>query len=183
MEHHYKVLGLSRNATKEEIKEAFRKAAIKFHPDKHSGAPDSVREAAIVRFKQASEAYEFLMDDSKRGFYNGGRRGGFNSAAYGAYSGYNANPNSGYSYYGYNNRSRGRAAYGYGGFMSKLEIALRFLTTRSFLLHVAFAGALLGGGVIIERSGGALWKMQNPGKSFEDAMETVKKSKTAKDKM
>ncbi|THU54735.1 hypothetical protein C4D60_Mb10t28270 [Musa balbisiana] len=55
---HYKTLGLGRNATKGEIKEAFRRSALKFHPDKHSQSSKEVREGASLMFKQASEAYE-----------------------------------------------------------------------------------------------------------------------------
>ncbi|KAL6988602.1 hypothetical protein U1Q18_014355 [Sarracenia purpurea var. burkii] len=182
---HYKVLGLSRNASKEEIKEAFRKLAMQFHPDKHSHSPNSVRDGATLRFKQASEAYEVLIDDRKRADYhlrccynsnnNAGRSSGFNSTGYGY--GYNSQsgPNSSYTYYR-------RASNGNGdGFVSKIEFALRFLTTRSFLLNLAFAGVLLGGTVIVDTSRDALWKMLNSGKSFEDAMESLKKSKAVKD--
>ncbi|KAJ0088014.1 hypothetical protein Patl1_32439 [Pistacia atlantica] len=60
---HYRVLGSNRNATREEIKEAFRKLAVKYHPDKHSQSAKAVREDATFRFKQVSEAYEGLSDD------------------------------------------------------------------------------------------------------------------------
>ncbi|BBN68469.1 Chaperone DnaJ-domain superfamily protein [Prunus dulcis] len=68
---HYKVLGLPRSASKEEIKEAFRKLAVKLHPDKHS-TPKAVRESTTLRFKQVSEAYQVLIDDRKRADYNSG---------------------------------------------------------------------------------------------------------------
>ncbi|KAK9077089.1 hypothetical protein SSX86_005425 [Deinandra increscens subsp. villosa] len=67
---YYKVLGLTRSASKDEIKEAFTNIAKKFHPDKHSASPKSVRDGATVRFKQASEAYEVSVDDHKRADYN-----------------------------------------------------------------------------------------------------------------
>uniref|UniRef100_A0A5B7BDZ9 J domain-containing protein n=1 Tax=Davidia involucrata TaxID=16924 RepID=A0A5B7BDZ9_DAVIN len=168
---HYKLLGLSRNASKEEIKEAFRKLAMQFHPDKHAHSPKSVRDGATLRFKQVSEAYEVLIDDRKRVDYNlrynnnGGRR---TSGGYG-YS-YNR-PN--YSY---------RRTANWDGFVSKFEIAVRFLNTRAFLLNLALAGALLGGTVIIDMSREELWKMRNPGKSFEDAMESIEKAKALKEK-
>ncbi|XAR48341.1 hypothetical protein NMG60_11031129 [Bertholletia excelsa] len=172
---HYKALGLNRNASKEEIKEAFRKLAMQFHPDKHSHSPKSVRDTATVRFKQASEAYEVLMDDRKRADYNihssSARRGagGFNS-----YTGYGySRPNASYNY--------SRSAASTDGSFSKFEIAIRFLTTRSFLLNLAFASALLGGTIIIDTGREALWKMYNPGKSFEDAMQSVEKAKAVKE--
>lgn len=78
---YYNVLGVSKSASKEEIKKAFHKLAHKFHPDKNSGDAD--------KFKEASEAYSVLSDDKKRAEYDsygrvfgggeghGGFRGGF----------------------------------------------------------------------------------------------------------
>ncbi|KAK9290372.1 hypothetical protein L1049_008541 [Liquidambar formosana] len=143
---HYKVLGLSRNAKKEEIKEAFRKLAVKFHPDKHSQSPTAVREGATLKFKQVSEAYEVLMDDCKRADYNL-RYGSVNNGGRG-FAG-------GYGYYNGSNTYKPRYRYkpasasasasaGNGdGFVSKFDIAVRFLTTRAFLLNLAFARLLL----------------------------------------
>lgn len=62
---YYEVIGVSRNATKQEVKKAYRKLAMKFHPDRNPG--DSEAEA---RFKEASEAYEVLSDDEKRRIYD-----------------------------------------------------------------------------------------------------------------
>ncbi len=62
----YEVLGVARNATKDEIKKAFRKKAIQYHPDKN---PDK-REWAEEKFKEIAEAYEILNDDQKRQLYD-----------------------------------------------------------------------------------------------------------------
>ncbi|XP_062166596.1 chaperone protein dnaJ 72 isoform X2 [Alnus glutinosa] len=167
MEDHYKVLGLNRNATKDEIKEAFRKLAIKLHPDKHSQSPQAVRENATLRFKQVSEAYEVLSDERKRAHFNfrsPSRSGGY---AYGYGYGYNNNN------YNYDHSRRGWNAKVYES--STFESALRFLTTRAFLRNLSFAGALLGGMVIIDTSMEAIWKMHNSGKSFEEAINSIKK--------
>jgi len=132
MEDHYKVLGLNRNATKDDIKEAFRKLAIKLHPDKHSQSPQAVRENATLRFKQVSEAYEVLSDERKRAHFNfrsPSRSGGY---AYGYGYGYNNNN------YNYDNSRRGWNAKVYES--STFESALRFLTTRAFLRNLSFAG-------------------------------------------
>ncbi len=63
---YYKILGVSRNATQEEIKQAYRKLALKWHPDRN---PDNRKEAE-EKFKEISEAYEVLSDPEKRKIYD-----------------------------------------------------------------------------------------------------------------
>lgn len=62
---YYEILEIQKNATKEEIKKAYRKQAIKFHPDKN---PDNSE--AEEKFKEAAEAYEVLSNDEKRARYD-----------------------------------------------------------------------------------------------------------------
>jgi len=62
---YYKVLGVSKTATKEEINKAYRKLALKYHPDKN---PDN--KEAEEKFKELSEAYEVLKDPEKRKKYD-----------------------------------------------------------------------------------------------------------------
>ena len=75
---YYEVLGVSKNATKEELKKAYRKKAIQFHPDKNPG-----NEEAEEKFKEAAEAYEVLNDDVKRGRYDQFGHAGVGGAASG----------------------------------------------------------------------------------------------------
>ena len=58
---YYEVLEVSKSATIEEIKRAYRKKAIKYHPDKNKGNKE-----AEEKFKEAAEAYEVLSDTQKR---------------------------------------------------------------------------------------------------------------------
>lgn len=82
----YKILGVSKGASATEIKKAYRKKAIEFHPDKNPG--DSKAEE---KFKQAAEAYEILSDADKKAKYDrfghqafeGGGGGGFGGGGFG----------------------------------------------------------------------------------------------------
>ena len=64
---YYEVLGVARNASADEIKKAYRKKAVEFHPDKNPG-----NQAAEEKFKEAAEAYDVLSDDQKRALYDRG---------------------------------------------------------------------------------------------------------------
>ena len=64
-EDYYDILGISKGASDAEIKKAYRKKAIKYHPDKNPG-----NEEAEAMFKKAAEAYEVLRDSQKRARYD-----------------------------------------------------------------------------------------------------------------
>src|SRR5437868_6386957 len=85
---YYEVLGLAKNASDDEIKKAYRKLAMKYHPDRN---PDS--KEAEEKFKEAKEAYEMLSDAQKRAAYDRfGHAGVDPSAAAGAGGGFRGGP-------------------------------------------------------------------------------------------
>jgi len=61
----YEVLGVSRDASKDDLKKAYRKAAMKYHPDRNPGDKE-----AEAKFKEVNEAYEVLKDDQRRAAYD-----------------------------------------------------------------------------------------------------------------
>jgi len=63
---YYRLLGVARNASPEDIRKAFRRLAMQYHPDRN---PENAREAE-AKFKQISESYEVLSDDQKRWQYD-----------------------------------------------------------------------------------------------------------------
>ena len=78
----YEVLGVSKTADEKEIKSAYRKLAMKNHPDRN---PDD--EAAADRFREASEAYEVLKDSQKRAAYDRLGHAAFDQQAGGGFGG------------------------------------------------------------------------------------------------
>lgn len=92
----YEVLGVAKGASDTEIKKAYRKAAMKYHPDKFSGASNTEKEEAEDRFKEINEAYQVLSDENKRAQYdrfghaafeNGGSAGAGGFGGFGGFGG------------------------------------------------------------------------------------------------
>ena len=81
---YYEVLGVSKSASADEIKKAYRKLAIKYHPDKNPGDKE-----AEEKFKEAAEAYEVLSDENKKARYDQFGHAGMGGAAGGGYGGMN----------------------------------------------------------------------------------------------
>ena len=80
---YYEVLGVERNANADEIKKAYRKAAIKYHPDKNPGDKE-----AEEKFKEAAEAYDVLSNPDKRARYDQFGHAGMSGAAGGGFGGF-----------------------------------------------------------------------------------------------
>lgn len=79
----YEILGVSKSASAEEIKKAYRKTAMQYHPDKNPGD-----KAAEDKFKEAAEAYEILSDENKRRKYDQFGHAGVGSSAQGGSGGH-----------------------------------------------------------------------------------------------
>ena len=89
---YYEVLGVQKNANADEIKKAYRKAAIQFHPDKNPGDKE-----AEEKFKEAAEAYDVLSNPDKRARYDQFGHAGMSGAAGGGAGGFGGFSGGGFS--------------------------------------------------------------------------------------
>src|SRR3990170_416714 len=90
---YYKVLGVERNASPDDVKKAFRKLAMKYHPDRNPNDPDSEK-----KFKEINEANDVLSDEQKRAAYDRFGHAAFEQGGMGAGAeGFAANFGSGFS--------------------------------------------------------------------------------------
>jgi molecular chaperone DnaJ len=83
---YYEILGVSKTATAEEIKKAYRKVALQFHPDRNQGD-----KASEEKFKEAAEAYEILSDAQKKAKYDQYGHAGMDPSNFGGHSYQNVN--------------------------------------------------------------------------------------------
>lgn len=88
----YSILGVNRNASQDEIKKAFRKLSLKYHPDRQNGKSDKEKQEAEEKFKEIAFAYSILSDESKKHQYDvygttddSGMSGGFDDFDLGSF--------------------------------------------------------------------------------------------------
>ncbi len=115
---YYEVLGVNKNSTPDEIKSAYRKAALKWHPDKWVNGTDAEKKTAEENFKEASEAYSVLSDENKKARYDrygfAGMDGGSAGGGFGGFGDFDLNDilnsvfGSGFNFGGFSS--------GFGGF-------------------------------------------------------------------
>ena len=85
---YYEVLGLQKGASADDIKSAYSKAALKWHPDRHVADSEAGKKEAEAKCKEASEAYSVLSDPDKRAKYDQFGFAGVDGAAGGGFSGF-----------------------------------------------------------------------------------------------
>ncbi|CAM0880954.1 unnamed protein product [Alopecurus aequalis] len=93
---HYETLGVARDASKADIKNAFFRLAHRYHPDHHPQADAAARAEAARRFRQAKDAYDLLSDDRRRAEYDRQFRRSSSSSSSGHRQGGSSSSSSGY---------------------------------------------------------------------------------------
>ncbi|KAL2631016.1 hypothetical protein R1flu_015702 [Riccia fluitans] len=190
MTDYYKVLGVSRDASQAEVKRAFRRLALRFHPDRHVNSSEQSKHAAGLRFKELSEAYEILRDEKKRATYNregraGFRRGYDQGSSYQRAQAYRrtAGEDAWKTQYG-EEPFHTRGFYPEGRYRAPFRWRFGFphfgFTRADYFFHgVIFVVAAVGF-TLADKTFDSFWKNRNTGKSFEEAMEAVDREKRSK---
>ncbi|KAL3133238.1 hypothetical protein ABBQ38_007124 [Trebouxia sp. C0009 RCD-2024] len=161
----YQVLGVSRHASQDDVKKAFRKLVLQCHPDRNTGGSKATAEKAEQRFRAVSEAYEVLGNESKRDLYNKGRASGYMRSGPAATSQQYYSPpraRSGWANYRYQQHRRPTSI------SANLAAFLRGMTKHDAYFHLLLGGVLVGGFLFMGTAGEAMWASMNKGKLFKD---------------
>jgi len=163
----WRVLGLERGSSKEEIKRAFRKKVLHVHPDRHLNSSDRVKVEAEATFKALKEAYDLLLKDT------GGapRAEGPSRAAYSSYQ--YSRPGYQHTEY-YRNRAQG-SRYSWGSRIG--EFIRHFRDTGSLTVTVVVAGVMIAGVTSLDPILRDMWVARNKGKLFEDMKLDIERQK------
>ena len=142
---YYEVLGIEKGADKDAIKKAYRKLAVKYHPDRNPGDKE-----AEARFKEATEAYEVLGDDEKRPIYDQYGHAGLEGMGGGAGGGYSHAFHDFSDIFGgggfgdiFENLFGGGGGFGFGGSSSRGRSSNDGASLR-YDLHIDFKEAIYG---------------------------------------
>jgi len=131
---YYKILGVEKDATPDQIKKAYRKVAVKWHPDKWGDASEADKKNAEEKFKKAAEAYSVLSDPEKRSRYDQFGEAGVNGAGgFGGFGGQGMDINDIFTHFGDifgdifgggHRRSHGTPRYRGGDLRLKVKLSL-----------------------------------------------------------
>lgn len=151
----YRILGIERHASKEEIKRAFRKKAMEYHPDIHQNSPESVQKRAAQQYEKVARAYEVLSNPQRSNVHH---------PQTGAAPSWR--PRSGYQHTSYyHNRSRhGNVPSGFFHTFKK---------SGSLAITVALGCMCIGSLYAFDPWIQGMWVQRNKGKLFEDMVEEL----------
>jgi DnaJ-class molecular chaperone len=169
---YYKILGLSKSATTEDIKKAYRKLALQYHPDRGGG------KEAESKFKEVNEAYQILSDPQKRQAYDqfgdaafrGGRPGA------GGFGGFE-----GFDFSGFGGRSGGFEGFGFGGLgdifeeffgqsMAQVQAELKITPAQAVLgdtIDIEIGGEKISFQIPSGTQSGTSFRFQGKGRSYK----------------
>lgn len=89
---YYKILGVEKTASEDEIKSAYKKLALKYHPDRFASKPENEQKEAEEKFKEINEAYQILSDKEKRNQYDNPNPFGNGGNPFEGFGGFGGNP-------------------------------------------------------------------------------------------
>lgn len=163
----YSILGVQRSASKEEIKRAFRKKALKHHPDLHRSSSESVQRQAAEQYARVSHAYEILSKPQHPA-------GQYPRSPHGGHA-----PSSGYARSGYQHttyyRNRKRYSSGSSGFF------YTFKNSGSLMVTIAAGCVCIASLYALDPWIQGMWTRRNQGKLFEDMVQDLKERKKRRD--
>lgn len=160
----FRVLGVSQDVSTEDLKAAFRKQALAYHPDRHVHSTEAVKNEAAAKFKVLSEAYEVLSNDQKRTAYKASMRMGH------SYGG------STYSHQGVSTDYARANPYAHHSRISLWRLFQRSLGA-SVARRVEFVilCGLAGGALALAANMDNLWKYRNEHRGFKAMMQRREK--------